>query len=273
MQKIGVIHYNWPGFSFAEFLQYANQIGCTHVELMLSDITDQADLAGNLDALKNAAAKVRAEVESYGLAVSAFGASNNFIQPDEAGIEREVERMRRACVLTKVLGEDTVVRSEGGFANADMDTDAQWESMRECFRRCIPFLEELNVSLAIDNHGLVTNEGDRLITMLNELNHPRLGSNLDTMNFRWLGNSVEDCDRFYRQLAPRVLHAHFKDGFNSRDDYQGAALGEGELHLQVALDALKDAGYAGVYTAEYEGPETEGGVGYRKCVEWLKQNT
>ena len=36
--------------------------------------------------------------------------------------------------------------------------------------------------------------------------------------------------------------------------------------------SLKDAGYDGVWCAEYEGPEVAGGVGYRKCLEWMQQH-
>ena len=35
---------------------------------------------------------------------------------------------------------------------------------------------------------------------------------------------------------------------------------------------IKEAGYDGVWTAEYEGPEAVGGVGYAKCYQWLKEH-
>jgi sugar phosphate isomerase/epimerase len=271
MAKIGVIHYNWPGFSFQEYLRYAAEIGCTHVELMCGDVWPDHALDASSAELQQAAARVRGEVEAHGLKVSAFGAGNDFVQDSEGEIEAQVARMKRACEITRALGDETVVRSEGGQPKETLSDAQQWASMRVCFQKCIPFLEELGVSLAVDNHGVLTNEGDKLIALLNELDHPRIGSNLDTMNFRWLGNSIEDCNRFYDELAPRVLHAHFKDGFGARAEYKGAALGEGEIDLQHALQQLKAAGFNGVYTAEYEGPELDG-TGYRKCVEWLKAN-
>ena len=42
--------------------------------------------------------------------------------------------------------------------------------------------------------------------------------------------------------------------------------------IEVFMCALKQAGYQGVWCAEYEGPEREGGVGYAKCCAWLKAN-
>ena len=49
-------------------------------------------------------------------------------------------------------------------------------------------------------------------------------------------------------------------------------MGEGEIHLDHAVKCLKAAGYDGAWTAEYEGPETEGQVGYEKCYHWLVAN-
>ena len=63
-----------------------------------------------------------------------------------------------------------------------------------------------------------------------------------------------------------------KDGKGSRENYKGAALGEGDIHLDHAVACLRKAGYDGAWTAEYEGPEAEGGVGYEKCYKWLQTN-
>jgi sugar phosphate isomerase/epimerase len=73
-------------------------------------------------------------------------------------------------------------------------------------------------------------------------------------------------------MAPYAKHTHIKDGFGSLAEYRGAALGEGEVDLHYALHCLKQAGYNGVYCAEYEGAEAAGGVGYAKCFRWLKEH-
>jgi sugar phosphate isomerase/epimerase len=62
-----------------------------------------------------------------------------------------------------------------------------------------------------------------------------------------------------------------KDGRGSRENYVGAALGEGEIDLRHAVKCLKDAGYDGVWCAEYEGTEPTD-IGYRKCADWLRAN-
>ena len=38
MQKLGVIHYNFPGFSLTDFLRYASETGYGYVELARGDV-------------------------------------------------------------------------------------------------------------------------------------------------------------------------------------------------------------------------------------------
>jgi sugar phosphate isomerase/epimerase len=268
MSKIGVIHYNFPGFSFEQFLVFAAETGCGFVELHLSDVWDETSSAAPDARVQD----VKKLLATHGLRVSALAAHNDFVQQDASAIEREVARMKQVAALSKMLDDEAVVRTEGGAPKDEVAPENWEDAMYECFSRCTGFLEEQGSKLAIDNHGLISNDGDLLISLLNRIDHPQIGSNLDTMNLRWFGHSIEECNRFYKALAPRVLHTHFKDGFDGRENYKGAALGEGEVDLPFALQCLREANYQGVYCAEYEGPEPEGGVGYRRCIEWLKAN-
>ena len=267
MSKIGVIHYNWPGFSFQEYLKFAADCGCGFVELACKDDWDK-----DVEHPERNAERVRDEVRSYGLRVSALSAQNDFVQPDADGVRFQADRMKRVAGLTKILDEDAVIRSEGGAPKDSVPPEKWLDAMYECFSRCVEFAEQKSCGIAIDNHGTITNDGDFLYALIRKVNHPLVGTNLDTMNYRWYGHDVATCNRFYEMLAPYVLHTHVKDGFGSRADYRGAELGAGEIDLKFALECLSKAGYSGVYCAEYEGPEAKDGVGYRKCAAWLKEN-
>lgn len=268
MSKVSIVHYNQPGFDFEQFLAFSADAGAGFVELSIYDVWAKDSSA---EPEENAAA-VKKLVASHGLRVSALSADNDFVQLDPEAIAFQVSRMKRIAGLARILDHEAVVRTEGGQLKDEVPAEKHEDAMYECFSRCVDFVDELKVGLAIDNHGLVTNDGDLLISLLNRIDHPLIGSNLDTMNFRWFGNSIEECNRFYEALAPRVLHVHFKDGFDVREKYRGAALGEGEIDLQSALQSLRRAGYNGAYAAEYEGPELEEALGYRKCIQWLNAN-
>jgi len=92
------------------------------------------------------------------------------------------------------------------------------------------------------------------------------------MNYRWFGHDLDRNDHFYEIIAPHTFHTHMKDGTGSRGEYKGTALGDGEIHLDKVLECLRQAGSDGAWTAEYEGPEAEGGIGYEKCYGWLAEH-
>ncbi len=264
--KIGVIHYNFPGFSFTDFLKYASETGYGYVELFATgDIWSQDE-----DNPERKAEEVRKEVESFGLKVSALSAGNDFILLDEDAIKAQVERMGVICKLTNILGS-SVIRTEGGGAKDSVPEERWVEAMAGCLVRCVDDAEKNDVYLAVDNHGHVTNDGDLQLELFQRVDSDRVGANMDTMNYRWAGNSLEDISRFYEIIAPYTFHTHMKDGTGSLGEYRGEALGEGEIDLDYAVKCLKKAGYDGVYCSEYEGREGSD-IGYRKCCEWLKAN-
>lgn len=265
MKKIGVIHYNFPGFSFADYLKYASSVGYGYVELQIGDVwtNEVADP-------EKKAEEVRKEVESYGLKVSALAAGNDFIVLDPEVVKTQVTRMNRICGLTRILGAD-VIRTEGGSPKDSVPQDKWVDAMAGCLVKCVDAAEKNNVKLAVDNHGYATNDGDLQVELFQKVGSKRVGANMDTMNYRWKGNSLEKIDHFYQIVAPYTFHTHMKDGKGSLGEYKGAALGEGEIHLKFAVECLKKAGYDGVWCSEYEGSEGSE-IGYRKCCEWLKAN-
>ncbi|HEX29256.1 TPA: sugar phosphate isomerase/epimerase [Candidatus Poribacteria bacterium] len=264
-KKIGVIHYNFPGYSFEDFLRYASETGFGYVELSIADVwkPDVSDL-------KAEAEKVRQIVERYGLKVSALSAGNDFVLLDEDEIAKQVERMRKICEVARTLGTK-VIRTEGGRPKDSVPQERWDEAIAGCLKRCLDFAEELDVYFALDNHGLVTNDAELQVRIFESVGSKRVGSNLDTMNYRWFGHDLKTINHFYEIIAPYVLHTHMKDGTGSRGEYRGAALGEGEIDLHYAVKCLKEAGYDGVWCAEYEGRE-DPAIGYRKCYQWLVEN-
>jgi len=265
--KIGVIHYNFPDFDWEQFLDYCARTGFEYIEVAITDVwgPDVADPEAK-------AKKARKQLDDRGLEAGALSAGNDFVLLDEAAIKPEIERMKRICCdLAPILGTDTI-RTEGGRPKDEVPPERYVEAMGGCLKRCAPFIEPAGIRLAVDNHGPVTNDADLQVKIFELAGSRNVGANLDTMNYRWFGHDLETIDRFYEIIAPHVFHTHMKDGTGSRENYKGAALGEGEIHLNHAIECLRRVGYDGVWCAEYEGPEAEGGVGYAKCCQWLKAN-
>ena len=263
--KLGLIHYNAPGKTVAEFLDYAQETGFKYVELQVGDVWGQ-DIA---DPEKEAEA-VRKLAENRGIQISALASGNDFVVLDEEAITQQVERMRRICGLAQILGTN-IIRTEGGALKPEVPEGRHVEAMAGCLTRCREFIEPDNILLAVDNHGVVTNDGDLQLELFQRVGSQNVGANLDTMNYRWMGHDLETIDRYYKIVAPFTFHTHLKDGTGSRSEYVGAALGDGEIHLDWALQCLREAGFDGAFCAEYEGRE-DSAIGYRKCFEWMQAN-
>ncbi len=265
--SIGVIHYNWPGYDLEGFARRASEIGYKTCELQIGDIWDEDE-----DDDGRQAEAVRDMLAGYGMTVSAVAAGNDFIQAERGEFEAQIARYRRVCEIIPHTGTD-IIRSDGGWNRGDKVAQELWDGMMlEAFQRCAEFIEALDVRIALDNHGVSTNDGDWQLSLIERVGSSRLGVNLDTMNYRWFGHDLDKIDQFYEILAPHTFHTHVKDGTGSRSEYRGAALGEGEIRLGNMLEHLRKAGYDGAWTAEYEGSEAAGGIGYEKCYRWLAQH-
>lgn len=261
----GVIHYNAPGDTVEEFLAWASGAGFESVELQIPDLwpDETQDPVPSTEEVKGLLGK-------YNLVCSAVASGNDFVVLEEAVIDTQVERMKRICELAQML-DCNVIRTEGGQPKDSVPEDRWTEAIVECCKRSLDFLKPMGVKYAVDNHGLVTNNIDVMLGVVRSVDEPDyVGANLDTMNVRWLGNSLEDCDRFYKDIAPWVFHTHMKDGTGSRGEYHGRDLGNGEINLELVVDTLKAQGYDYAWTAEYEGKESTD-IGYEKCLLWMRK--
>ena len=265
--KLGAIHYNWPGYDLEGFARRASEIGYKFCEVRASDIWVDDSVDG-----ANRAEEVREILDGYGMKISAVEIGNDFLQADPSDLKMQIDRYCERCKVIPLTGCD-IARSDGGWNRNDQVPKDQWDSMMlDAFKRCADVLEETGTRIALDNHGVTTNDGDWQLSLIERVGSNRLGVNLDTMNYRWYGHELSSIDRFYQILAPHVFHVHMKDGTGSRENYKGAELGAGEINLKNVVSLLKDVGYDGAWTAEYEGPEAEKGVGYEKCFRWLSEN-
>ena len=63
-------------------------------------------------------------------------------------------------------------------------------------------------------------------------------------------------DRTWSEVGKSIAHIHIKDGINRHDpewhDFKYTRLGEGELPLYDLLDLLKNAGFDGYLSFEWE---------------------
>jgi sugar phosphate isomerase/epimerase len=268
LAEFGLIHYNFRG-TLEEFLDYASETGFQCTELSIRDIWNEKEGQG-FEAAKEQAKRVKDMLTSRGLRASAVSAGNTFLLPDEKARQAQIDRLKQVCELARIAGT-SMLRIDGGSPNPDIPNDraVYLDLIVSGLSQLTDFIENEDFRLALDNHGLVTNDADFQIAIFEQIGSKNLGANVDTMNYRWAGHDLETVRSFYEKIAPYAFHTHFKDGTGTRGNYVGLALGEGEIPLEYAVKCLKDAGYEGPWVVEYEG-KTDSREGYRKGLEWLK---
>ncbi len=249
------IHYNWGDQSWGEFIERIGALGIRGIELLHLDVQGKSSAE-----LRT----IRRTFDAADMIAVAVGVGNDFCQrKGTAEFAREIEEVKQRIDAAHILGT-TILRLEGGQPKADLSYDQQWDAVRAGVEAALPLAQAAEVQLALDNHGSVTNDGERLGALLAEFDDAHLGACIDPSNFRWFGHPLACCEAFIHDLAPRALHAHLKNGdgqSGKMNDYTATALDEGEIDIASFIKRLVDCGYQGAWCLEYEGPPpTDAGI-------------
>lgn len=117
-------------------------------------------------------------------------------------------------------------------------------------------VERGGVKLALENHFGITSTAEDVIRILEDVNSPSVGVNFDPANFVV---SKEDPVSAGRKLAPYVIYTHLKDcihtGTGRWFGYEFVEAGAGLIDYRTLLSNLKEDGYRGILSLEYEKPD------------------
>ncbi len=251
MEKIGVIFYNFSFSNLEIFLNWGAENNVEYAEIS-KEYFEEAKIL----------------IPKYNIKVSQVTARNDFVQKTEEEFSNQVKMVGELCKKVKDIGCNQI-RIDGGWPKEGVEESKYKRLIMEGVERVVEFAEKEGVYLALDNHGIITNDYQFQIEIFEKIKSKYLGANLDTMNYRWYGYPVEKLTEIYKLIAPYTLHTHLKDGTGSRENYVGKVLGEGEVPVIEAIKILKKNNYKGVWCIEYEGKDKE--IGYKKCVEFLKK--
>lgn len=237
-----------------QFLDYAHAQGVQGVELL--------DYFWREERVELPAARARAQ--ELNLAISAYAIGNNCVQTDRSARLEVVNALRHGVDNALALGTSRV-RVFSGEKRAGVGIIESMDYIVEVLGAGASYAAERGVTLVLENHGLFAGRGDQVKTVIERVGSPALRANFDTGNFLLVGQSPSDA---VRQLAPLVAYVHLKDfrpierGFEGESyaaldgsRFTGAVVGQGQVDLRDVLTVLRDAGYDGWLTLEFEGPE------------------
>lgn len=239
------------------FIREVKRIGADGVELLDFFYKD-------LDADRAAASAALIET---GLAVSAFSVSNNFAKEGEW--DAQLARITFGVDEALRYGSQ-IVRVFAGDVAAGVTLEGAREAIVSGLAAASSYAHAKGVRLALENHGRLAGRGDQVRALILDVRdragNDALGANADTGNFLLVG---EDSLTGVDHVADLTYMVHFKDFAPAPEGYEGFAyeaidgskwigrrLGDGSANAGACVARLREAGFDGWLSLEYEGPES-----------------
>lgn len=266
--KIGVSSYSFSkymkatGCNYIDICNLAKEIGFDGIEFidLLPEISGTDDIT--------AARQIREHCAKIGLGIAAYTIGANFLQDDP---DAEVERVKHCVDVAAELGAP-IMRHDACWQPAVLGHGYTWrnavETIAPYIRRVTEYAATKGVKTCTENHGRFIQDPERVETLIKTVNNPNYGWLVDMGNF-----ICADCDSIQSVAiaAPYAFHVHAKDfifksgkEINPGDGWlvtrggnyaRGTIVGHGVIPVAQCIGMLKEAGYEGYVSLEFEGME------------------
>ncbi len=218
------------------FIDVAADYGCDAAELTSYFFQPTAD-----DAAFRA---VRRHAFLRGIAISGSAVGNSFTAPLGPALDAQIASVKAWIDKTAALAAPHL----RVFAGAVPPGGTLEEARRSCtaaLEACAEHAGRMGVMLGLENHGGIVENADGLLAIVQAVKSPWLGVNLDTGNFH-----VADPYAELARCVPYAVNVQYKVEISRTPGGPGEPADAARV-----VNMLRDAGYQGYMTLEYEGQE------------------
>src|SRR3954468_1754060 len=260
-------HFRPPKVAIETVIDRAAEFGAEGVDVLHRQM--ESEDAGYVRKLKRHAL-------SRGVALVCLSIHQDFVDPSAEERKKNVQHTIKCIELASTLGIpcirlnsgrwntiasfDDLMKARGeepvlpGFTE---DDGFKW--CIECAQQCLSKAEEHGVVLAMENHWGLTRTPEGLLRIVNAVDSPWLGALMDT------GNFLEDPYAKLKQIAGKTVFVQAKTYFGGGEWYTLA------LDYKKIAGILRDAGYQGYVSLEFEGKE-DPNVAVPKSLDLLRRS-
>ncbi|NMB21190.1 MAG: sugar phosphate isomerase/epimerase [Firmicutes bacterium] len=246
--KLGVVSLSIGFLEIPEAVRFIKEIGGKTFELSTAEGVHR----GSLDFTESGRHSLANLVQNEGLSITSVAGYSDFTLSDSEFVREQLEGLERYAELAQSLGVK-FVRVMGGNAKPELSKPEMVSNIIAGFKQAVQIAEKYDVIFALENHGTLVNDGPTLVKIIEEVNSPYLRLTMDTGNFCWAGNSLEDAYDYFAQVSPYVVNVHLKDFVYENDEVQFVPLGEGLIDFKKVFNMLGKVDYQGSILCEYEG--------------------
>jgi sugar phosphate isomerase/epimerase len=199
------------------------------------------DLLGQCHLLK--VRVVRVALAEGGLSVNNLLQTVAGLRPKSSRRTDPLGRMGRAAYRT-LHRAGFIGGQRGRISPPPRATPERLQAAARALKRLAKPAEDLSLTLGLENHWGVTSHPVDLLAILELVNSDHLGVCLDLGNFY----KEQDALAAIAALAPSAVQIHYKArALDPEDDVP-------TFGYEANLGLLKDLGYGGAFSIEYEGP-------------------
>ncbi len=213
---------------------------------------------------------IKEESDRLSLPVTAYTIGANFLK--ECGVDAEVERVCRKVDVAEILGAKCLRHDTAWGMPDDQKSYAGFEQILPVLvngcKRITEYAEKKGIITMTENHGTFCQDSERVERIVTGVGSPNFGVLFDMGNFAC---ADENSSHAAGILAPYIKHVHAKDFhikngnglnpgrgfFKSRggNHLRGAVIGHGDIPIYQCLSVIKNSGYNGYVSIEFEGIE------------------
>ncbi|WP_152394944.1 sugar phosphate isomerase/epimerase family protein [Paenibacillus guangzhouensis] len=241
-------------------IEWAADHGAEHIEIVPLGF----DLNKNPELID----EIRQTAEAKGIEISNYAIGANFITDDEAAYEAEIARVIKevdnaAALGVKLMRHDVASRSDISINNFNADLP----KLADACRRIADHAAQYGITTSVENHGYYIQNADRVQALVHAVDRPNYRTTLDIGNFMC---SDEDSVVATKKNIGIASMVHIKDFYlrpagqnpgrgwfttSSGNYLRGAIAGHGDIKMRDVLRAVKQSGYDGYLSLEFEGME------------------
>ena len=230
MERIIAINSNtYHGFTLEQAINGISKAGFKYIELTATKgWTEHVFPDMSFEKL----IQIKEDLLAHGLKPYAMSGHCNLM--DQERIEDFIMNIRLAAFF-----ECDFIISSVGEAHLKDKKEVTDEEVAEEIKNLIPYLEEYNLILCLENHGKHAT-GKQLKKIIDRIGSPRVMINYDTANAIYYGNVnlEEDLD----SCIDKIAHMHLKDKDGEYNEWNFPAIGKGNLDFEMVLEKLEAAG-------------------------------
>lgn len=282
--KIGVSSYSYShhmqatGADYFEVARLAKEHGFDAIEFL-----DIVKRPGDEDEIETAKA-LRRYCEELGIEIAAYTIGADLLNGRGVPAEEEPARLKHCVDICAALGAPVMRHDVAWGLPEGMTWEEGIEVLIPRIREVTEYAATQGVRTCTENHGFIYQDSDRVKMIIDGVNHPNYGWLVDIGNFIC---ADEDNLSAVKVAAPYAFHVHAKDFLRKPADavapgagwfktrggnyVRGTIVGNGVVPVKECLDVIRESGYQGVVSLEFEGmeenfPAVQAGLDYLRRV-------